>query len=125
MLLKFFDGDYEFLFNGQYNKNWNANEQGIKIVFLDDLIKKINELATPAPQESVDADGWCWDMKSMPIEEEVLLLVSCEGDRYRTVGKRYSMQHDIEHNLSLSWGNCDFYELAWRPLPKLPTGGSE
>lgn len=73
------------------------------------------------PQESIfDADGWCRDMKSMPMGEDVLLLVSCENEWYRTVGRQYSKQHDIEHDLSLSWSNCDFYELAWRPLPNLP-----
>jgi hypothetical protein len=73
----------------------------------------------------LDADGWCWDMKSMPMSEDVLLLVSCEGERYITISRRCSREHAIEHNLYLSWNGCDFDELAWRPLPKLPTGGNE
>jgi hypothetical protein len=71
-----------------------------KIVFYNDLIKKINELATPAPepQESIfDADGWCWDSSKAP-EARVILLYKSGAiiDGYVTPFKNI---------------------IAWRPLP--------
>jgi hypothetical protein len=100
-------------------------------------LHKIEELATldpaPAPQESIfDADGWCYDLKSIPKDTLIDLCVQSAIDKsvvnrevnYLLNEENLFYSSDYEHYLD------DTYEeghliIAWRPLPTLPTGGKE
>lgn len=103
----------------------------IHYIYSDDLIKKINELATPVsePQESIfDADGWCWDMSLIYNDKEYHFLIertvaSVKANRktyYQTIGYFDFIQSNLKDTY-LCLGDT---LKAWRPLPTLPTGGN-
>jgi hypothetical protein len=102
--------------NTQEGEWCGANGWQADIVFLSELIEKINDLATPTPkpQESIfDADGWCWDFnKFKDYYSEYGFLIKTETG-YTTIrcGEQYRL--------------CLKGAIAWRPLPKLPTVGNE
>jgi hypothetical protein len=114
------------------------------------ILSKINELATPAePQESIfDADGWCWDMNLAPHDGCNLLLKNYNSDDffimydcYKETQEDYWRSHSLPNECEL-WNGFktddiiinngfkdvsldEYEEVAWQPLPKLPTGGKE
>lgn len=95
-----------------HDGGWNGQAT---IVFQDDLIKKINELATPAPepQESIyDAEGW-GDMYDVPINTEVEVMINCK----RIIRAKF------DKNLSICTDDIDHNKIKvlnkWRPLPNI------
>lgn len=86
--------------------------------------EKINELATlaPKPQEIIyDAKGWCFDMSTVPIDENILLL--CESCLISEVviARKPFKDAECQYSTENFCGCCTIMELAWRPLPPLPT----
>jgi hypothetical protein len=112
------------------------------VVIANAFIEKINELATPAPepQESVDAEGWCWDLDLAPKDgTDILVFVesSVYGTSWQAVASytfiKYSNGENSEYKEFMSplgdgqqpVDSCTSKIKAWQPLPKLPTGGNE
>lgn len=112
-----------------HDGGWNGQAS---VVFEDELIEKINELATPAPEpqtlESIyDAQGWCWDLSLIDKNEEYHFLIEShrEGVGYKVTDKksyyqRIGLTWFIEENLEQNESLGDKI-IAWRPLPPLPT----
>jgi hypothetical protein len=81
-------------------------------------LHKIEELATldpaPAPQESIfDADGWCYDLKSIPKDTLIDLCVQSATDKS-------IVNREVNCLLSDDTYEEGYVIIAWRPLPKLP-----
>lgn len=94
-------------------------EYSIDVPILQNIMHRINELATPAPepQESIfDADRWCWDMDSLHDYGDVLLYVINPDLKTKraTVGKK------IDKNFYFARVSERDRPNAWRPLPTLP-----
>ena len=102
------------------------------------LRKKIQELSTPVPEESIfDADGWCWDMDKAPENQNIILLVNDKptfGLLSQTVSDEYKVPEYYEKQffiytrtgLMATLEFCKENEFgrpldikAWRPLPDL------
>lgn len=100
------------------------------VIFVDDFIEKINELAThaPEPQESIfDADGWCLDLSLIDNDNEYHFLIErtvanigyVKANRktyYQTIGYFDFIQSNLKDTY-LCLGDT---LKAWRPLPTLP-----
>ncbi len=112
------------------------------MVYSEDLVKKINELATPAPepQQSIyDAEGWCWDIDKAPITivgAKIKFFDILVTKKYHTGAKSEFKQNERITNVWLDdylklrdstqekLSIADIAVLAWRPLPTLPIGGA-
>ncbi len=98
------------------------------VVVVDELINKINELATsaPAPQESVDADGWL-DIKTAPYCK-MLIVYDSENKLSAVATYRPAYSNDPNKNWRDAWDyskGINFIPTHYRlPLPTIPTGGN-
>lgn len=167
------DALLEWVNKNTHEGEWcGANGWQADIVFLHELIEKINNLANtePAPQESstnhinnnnlhelddknvadigvgesqesiFDADGWCWDIgkaydssnhKEYPYTSLLFNLKDCDEP---VLGMLFKILDTDVDSLSMKFHSYDVSGehtpinkdnfIAWRPLPKLPTGGN-
>jgi hypothetical protein len=96
----------------------NAYIAGLKtaINIADNTASDVIDRLKIEPQQSIfDADGWCWDLSLIDLnnnDEQYHLL-------YKNINRDFIGQY-----VGYAWQTCYDHEIiAWRPLPKLPTGG--